>query len=412
MGMKSPPLELLRGLTKRVGTKPFAYWFAFGKRRDAARIILVLLTIALIALAHWWTPTTRDWLHAVHVLMRKSFLVPILLAAVWYNLRGALLAALVVSFVYLPHVFFQWGGNLQENVNQIGELVTVWGSALLAGWLVEKEKRALRHLARTHEGALVALVKALDAREHDTRDHSLRVRAFAERIAAEYGMAGENREELARGALLHDIGKIGIPDSVLLKKGPLTSGERQIMRKHPEIGRRILESVPSTEQAALIVHCHHEKYDGTGYPRGLRGDDIPLGARVFAVADVFDALTSDRPYHKAVTIAEAVERIRRDTVSHFDPEVVTAFLRIPEEEWSQVAENLEANCRARDGMSSRVGISPALSSLKEHSYQALSQEPAAVSLTGPVTPPASCPAPSRPNAPRPPPWRRQSGGGN
>lgn len=323
-------------------------------RKNRARVGLILLAVALITLGHWWTPMTPHWLHGVHVLLRKAFLIPILLAAAWYGLRGALLAAFAISVVFLSHVLIQWAGHTQENVNQLGEFVTIWGVALLTGWLVGKEKGALLQLAQTHEGALVALVKALDAREHDTQLHSLRVRAYADRIAIELGMKDGARAELVRAALLHDIGKIGVPDDVLLKKGPFNSCEKQIMRKHPEIGCRILESVPFTEKAALIVHTHHEKYDGTGYPRGLKGDDIPFGARVFAVADALDALTSDRPYHDAISIAEAVRKIEHDAGTHFDPEIMVAFLRIPEEELSQIADSVReyedmatAKCRTR-----------------------------------------------------------------
>ncbi|NIA15218.1 MAG: HD domain-containing protein [Nitrospiraceae bacterium] len=321
-------------------------------RKRRIRIGVIFFAVALIALGHWRTPVAPHWLHGMHILLRKSFLIPILLAAVWYNLRGALLAALAISFVFLPHVLIQWRGQVQENANQFGEFVTIWGSAVLAGWLVGKEKSALGKLSQTHEGALVALVRALDAREHNTQLHSLRVRAFAEHIAKGMGIDGDARMELARGALLHDIGKIGVPDSILLKKGPLTSGEWRIMRKHPEIGSRILESVPYTDEAALVVCAHHEKYDGTGYPRGLKGDEIPVGARIFAIVDAFDALTSDRPYQSAVTIAEAVETIRNDAGSHFDPNVVAVFVSVPEEKWRQIADSIETNdfdptCEAR-----------------------------------------------------------------
>lgn len=312
-------------------------------RKDHVRLAVITLAIVLIALGHWSTPVAPHWLLGFHVLLRKTFLLPILFAAVWYNIRGALLTALAVSLTYLPHVLIQWGSQSPEFVDQLGEFVTIWSTAVLAGWLVGKEKSALLNLSQTHEGALVSLVMALDAREHDTQLHSLRVRAFAEHIARKMGMKGDALGELTRGALLHDIGKIGVPDSILLKKGALTPAERQIMRGHPEIGARILKSVPHTDGPAKIVYCHHEKYDGSGYPDGLKGEEIPLGARIFAVADVFDAITSDRPYHDAVTIVEAAEMIHRDAGSHFDPKVVAAFLNISEGDWHRIANNIVAN---------------------------------------------------------------------
>ena len=129
--------------------------------------------------------------------------------------------------------------------------------------------------------------------------------------------------------LLHDIGKIGIPDAILLKRGPLTPAEWKIMRTHPEIGRRLVEKIPFLQGAIPIVYHHHERWDGTGYPLGLRGEAIPLEARIFAVADALDAMTFDRPYSRAISFDAAREEIRRCSGSHFDPAVVDTFLTIP-----------------------------------------------------------------------------------
>ena len=147
--------------------------------------------------------------------------------------------------------------------------------------------------------------------------------------------------------LLHDIGKIGIPDGILLKPGPLSSDEWKIMRTHPDLGRRLVERIPFLRGAVPIVYHHHERWDGTGYPLGLRGEMIPLGARIFAVADAFDAMTFDRPYSVAISFEAARKEIARCAGTHFDPNVVENFLKIPLElletirngsvEWSQVA---------------------------------------------------------------------------
>jgi response regulator RpfG family c-di-GMP phosphodiesterase len=134
---------------------------------------------------------------------------------------------------------------------------------------------------------------------------------------------------LGRGVLLHDIGKIGISDSILLKPGPLTPEEWAIMRSHPEFGRQILERVPFLRDAIPVVYHHHERWDGTGYPLGLAGPAIPLGARIFALADAFDAMTFDRPYSKAIPMEAARERIREAAGTHFDPDVVATFLAMP-----------------------------------------------------------------------------------
>ena len=310
------------------------------RRQQKFRVLLICTLIALVGLSHWLTPVSHHGLHAIHVLLRKMFVLPIILAAVWFEFRGALLACMLITLVYVPHVLLQWTGNVGENINQIGELSTLWLVAMLAGALVRREKRALLEVARTHEGSLLALVAALDAREHETEIHSLRVRAFALRIGRQLRMGYRQLRVLAQAAILHDIGKIGIPDHILLKPGALEEEDWVVMHRHPEIGRRILSTVPFLAPVAEIVCSHHEKYDGTGYPRELHGDSIPFAARVYAVADVFDALTSDRPYRKSISIEEARGVILDGSGTHFDPQVVEAFLSIHPQEWTGIRLNI------------------------------------------------------------------------
>ncbi|MGH9493657.1 MAG: HD-GYP domain-containing protein, partial [Candidatus Sulfotelmatobacter sp.] len=145
--------------------------------------------------------------------------------------------------------------------------------------------------------------------------------------------------QIARGAFLHDIGKMGVPDHILRKPGPLTTQEREIMRRHCDIGYAVLERIPFLKEAAEIVLAHQEFYDGTGYPRGLKGEQIPLGARIFAVADTLDAMISDRPYRKALPISAAQEEIRRFSGTQFDPQVVKVFLAQPEQLWRELHTN-------------------------------------------------------------------------
>ncbi|NUM52571.1 MAG: HD-GYP domain-containing protein [Candidatus Hydrogenedentes bacterium] len=227
-------------------------------------------------------------------------------------------------------------------IDQFGELATVWIMAILAGTLATLQRRALEHAAQMHEGALTSLVNALDARERNTRLHSQRVRAYAVRLAKQMGIRGSDATILGEAALLHDVGKIGVPDSILLKPGKLSDEEWTVMRRHPEFGFRILASVPRLGEAARIVFAHHERYDGTGYPNGLSGLSIPLGARIFSVVDVFDALTSDRPYHEALSIGKAIRAIDEKAGSDFDPEVVRAFKSIPAFEWRLMADSVNA----------------------------------------------------------------------
>ena len=191
---------------------------------------------------------------------------------------------------------------------------------------------ALRRTADAYNSTLSALVAALDAREHETSDHSQRVVRYTLAIAERMGLQGEDLDQIGRGALLHDIGKIGVPDSILLKAGPLTPAEWVEMRKHPEVGHQILQSIGFLNQAAEIVLAHQERWDGGGYPRKLKGAEIPLGARIFAIADTLDAMTSDRPYRKGVSYEEARAEIARCSGTQFDPACVEAFLSITVDE--------------------------------------------------------------------------------
>jgi putative nucleotidyltransferase with HDIG domain len=154
----------------------------------------------------------------------------------------------------------------------------------------------------------------------------MRTRELAVTLATKMGITGEELQSVASGALLHDVGKIGIPDSVLLRPGPLSPEEWEDIKRHPEIGYNILRSSPYLKEAAEIVRAHHEHYDGSGYPRGLRGSEICIGARIFGVIDAYDAMRSERVYRKPVSPEEAVEEIQRKSGSQFDPEVVRAFL--------------------------------------------------------------------------------------
>jgi len=197
---------------------------------------------------------------------------------------------------------------------------------------------ALRDLEVSYDYTLEALGGALDAKDAETEGHCQRVTAFTITIARAMGVDQALLGHIARGAFLHDIGKMGIPDEILRKPGPLTSEEREVMRRHCEIGYSVLERIPFLKEAAEIVLAHQERYDGTGYPRGLKGEQIPIGARIFAVADTLDAMISDRPYRKALPISAAREEIERFSGKQFDPRVVHVFLSIPDRVWINMHE--------------------------------------------------------------------------
>jgi len=196
--------------------------------------------------------------------------------------------------------------------------------------------QALRDLEQSYDYTLEAFGGALDLKDAETEGHCQRVTSYTILIARNLGVEPNALRHIARGAFLHDIGKMGIPDSILRKPGPLTEEEWQVMRRHTEIGYVALRNIPFLRQAAQIVLTHQEHYDGRGYPKGLSGEEIPIGARIFAVADAFDAMISERPYRHAIPIEAACEEIRRNAGTQFDPKVVEVFLAVPQGTWLEV----------------------------------------------------------------------------
>jgi putative nucleotidyltransferase with HDIG domain len=196
--------------------------------------------------------------------------------------------------------------------------------------LVDEKTRALnealRSLTFVHSGTLDALALALDYRDQSTSGHSRRVADLTVSAAMAYGLEGSTLLQIEHGALLHDIGKLKIPDSILLKPAKLNDDEWTTMRKHPEYGHDFLRNVEFLKGAAELVLSHHEKFDGSGYPRGLKGEAIPVGARIFAVVDAVDAMIYKRPYNNPITFKQAAEEIRRCAGTHFDPGVVDVTL--------------------------------------------------------------------------------------
>ena len=188
---------------------------------------------------------------------------------------------------------------------------------------------------------LLYLIAATDGNE-DTIGHSQLVARYSLLLTKAMGL--EDRifsAEIERGALLHDIGKIGIPDSILRKAGPLTDKEREIIEEHPYVGYEMVEEFPFLHKASQVVLFHHESYDGLGYPYGLKGEEIPLEARIFTIADTLDAITSDRPYRKGHSFRMALDEIGRVSGTQFDPTIVNAFLSVPEERWQQIKAEME-----------------------------------------------------------------------
>ena len=200
----------------------------------------------------------------------------------------------------------------------------------------EMLRHAMEDLEHSYDVTLEALGDALDLKDSETEGHSKRVTAYAIALARAMGIPPEEIKVIARGAFLHDIGKMAIPDDILRKPGKLTPEEQELMREHCSRGYHMLRKIPFLAGAAEIVFCHQEHYDGNGYPNRLSGREIPIGARIFAVADTLDAITSDRPYRKARSFAAAREEILRCSGTQFDPAVVEVFLKIPDELWQEL----------------------------------------------------------------------------
>ncbi len=192
----------------------------------------------------------------------------------------------------------------------------------------EKLQRTNKELIQTYDDTLIGWVNFLDLRDKETEGHTLRAQDMTLLICTEFGYSLEELSDIRRGVLLHDIGKVGVPDAILNKPGPLTAEERLIMQKHPEFAYQMLYPIAYLRPALDIPYCHHEKWDGSGYPRGLKGEEIPLSARIFAIVDVFDALMSDRPYRKAWKLQQVLDYIREGSGSHFDPSIVEKCLEL------------------------------------------------------------------------------------
>jgi putative nucleotidyltransferase with HDIG domain len=205
----------------------------------------------------------------------------------------------------------------------------------------EQLRQAMSDLERSYDITLEALGDALDLKDAETEGHSKRVTAFTIAMARAMGLSSQEIRVIARGAFLHDIGKMAIPDAILRKPGKLTEDEQAIMREHCYRGYQMLRKIPFLAEAAEIVYSHQEMHDGSGYPRGLKGDEIPLGARIFAIADTLDAITSDRPYRAAQTLTAAKEEIKKWAGRQFDPKVVDVFVQMPDSIWADLRREID-----------------------------------------------------------------------
>lgn len=265
--------------------------------------------------------------------LRSPFLylyyLAILEAAARMDLQQAFAAATATAAtIALLWTWMGHGSPFGPNGVHIGAFVGGgFFLALYFGTLIQEGRTSAR-LARAYDTTLEGWSRALDLRDEETEGHTRRVAELTLRLARALGVPKPDLVHLWRGALLHDIGKMGIPDAILHKPGPLTEHETAVMRHHPVYAHELLSPIEYLRPALDIPYSHHEKWDGTGYPRGLKGEQIPLAARIFAVVDVWDALRWDRWYRSAWTLEQTRQYLREQTGTHFDPDIVNVFLRL------------------------------------------------------------------------------------
>ena len=291
----------------------------------AVNVGLVALAIGLSekrsVVAVWQQQFRWLFVHYVVFGLMAAFMV---LAYQAINLYGLLVFFLPP--VMLRYVMKQYTERTEENVSELKRVNQEMARAH------EEVVSTLQELRATYDATLKALSAALDSRDADTEGHSQRVVGYAAAISRRLELADVEIGGLLNGALLHDVGKIGVPDAILTKKGPLTPAEWVIMKRHPEIGYQMLRHIGFLDDALPVVRFHHERWDGTGYPHGLRGQEIPQAARIFAVADAFDAMTSDRPYRPARSFQAARDELARCAGTQFDATIVEAFLKVGTDE--------------------------------------------------------------------------------
>jgi len=255
------------------------------------------------------------------------------------NARSQMLVALPLM-VNQKSMGVLWVGRYRDDpashmftdseVRLLSAIANIAANAINRTTLYESAQKVATDLVRAYDSTLEGWAHALELRDQETEGHTRRVVKTTIDLARALGLRADELEHVRRGALLHDIGKMGIPDSVLLKPGTLNEREWEIMRRHPEYAKDLLMPIEYLRPVLDIPYCHHEKWDGSGYPRGLKAEEIPLTARIFAIVDVWDALTSDRPYRKAWSREKALDYIREQSGKHFDPQVVVAFIKMLE----------------------------------------------------------------------------------
>jgi putative two-component system response regulator len=291
-------------------------------------VLVLAIAISIgISLAHFSVP---HYYTAIHGFLRRTYYIPIILTGLFFGLRKTIGLVASIIVIYLPLVWLQWSNHLlSANLEEIYEILMFAVVGGITSIVSDRERKRREQLREAHHETIIRLAVAAEYRDDNTGAHLQRISRYAEMIARNLGLPPNQVELIRLASPMHDIGKIGIPDHILLSKQELTEQEFKMMKTHPEIGYKILKDSQSSllKMSAVIAFAHHERYDGSGYPIGLSSTDIPLPARIVAVADVFDALTTSRPYKKSYTIDESIKMMAKEVGSHFDPKVFEAFTR-------------------------------------------------------------------------------------
>ena len=301
----------------------------------------------ILSAHHYETESAKSVQHALERLVQRTFDL-VLIDLSLPEMRGLqLLRRINEVYGDVPALMMVDSGNLQRAVLSLKlgaqgfvvkpftsrELLTAVETVLQKNHKAKQreEMKLLKTLEAAHFDLIKALSQAIQVKDHYTGDHCDRIVEYSRSIAEKFGLSPAEKKVLAYAAALHDIGKIGIPEAILNKSGRLTEEEYAVMKTHPEKGATIIQGVEFLAPVVPLIYHHQERYDGLGYPEGLVGENIPLGSRIVAVLDTFDAMTSDRPYRKALPFEKAVAELKRFTYQQFDPHVVDAFLQVLEE---------------------------------------------------------------------------------
>jgi len=307
-----------------------------GLSNKRGRILVLLATVSLISGLHFSTGVTTSVEHVLHVTFRLGYIVPLMLGALWFGIRGGAWLALICCLLLLAHILVSWPDDSNENINQLAMIalfpfVGIGFGVLVDRERIERERRLLQIGAaerRTIIESILSLSAALNAKDSYTREHSEDVATLARKTGAAFGLPAESLDLLYLAGKVHDIGKIGLRDDVLFKPSEVNAEEIEQIRRHPEVAAAILQPIHGASRIAELVLCHHELIDGSGYPRGIKGGDIPIEVRILTVADIYSALTDDRPYKRGVPSREAIAMLRSMSGVKVDGEVVGALERV------------------------------------------------------------------------------------